>query len=178
MKVNIYSRDRRGGHQPAALSLPDGIVSHTQAGRKFSKKVHVRALRREAKKATEQALLWWHIEQEQEAQEAQEIGADLYDSDEDWQEVLRPAPEYPYYYDDYGYQFDYASHFTDMASEFDHKSDYEVGYEDGYRRASRSGPDTLKICLHKWHKVQELIGLDSKTLLNYFTRSGVRVELT
>lgn len=169
LKVNIYNRDRNGGHQPSTFSSSAGVCADTPGGRKFSKKVHVRALRRESKKFTEQALKWWHMEQEQ---EAQEIEAEISSAYPDfWGEDLRhdPEPEYPnrYEYDDY------PDHYG-----FQPESDWELGYDQGFRRASRSNPDTLRVNLHKWHKVQELIGINSQILLNYFTRSGIKVELT
>ena len=67
LKVNIYNRDRKGGHQPSVFAGFEGIYSYNPAGRKFSKKVHVRCLRRESEKATEQALNRWYLEQEQES---------------------------------------------------------------------------------------------------------------
>lgn len=169
LKVNIYSRDRKGGHQPTTFASFAGVCSDTPAGRKFSKKVHVRCLRRESKKATEQALNWWYLEQEQESAEIEaEISAEF---DPHWDEDLRPEPEpeYPSRYD-----------FCDLVHErdFDPKSDWDLGYESGFRRGSRSKPDTVQVCLHKWHKVQQLTGFDSQTLLNYFTSSGISVELT
>lgn len=180
MKVNIYNRDRKGGHQPSTFSSLAGVCADTPEGRKFSKKVHVRALRRESKRFTEQALKWWHMEQEQEAQELEaEISAA---SSDFWDFDSRPGdelePEYPtrYVYDEYPDYYDFSVH--DYERELGPKPDWELGYEQGYRHASRSKPDTVQVCLHKWHKVQQLTGFDSQTLLNYFTSSGIKVELT
>lgn len=57
MKINIWNRDRRGGHQVSFVFDRDGIAGSTPASRKAVKQFTGRKLRREANEAARKAAI-------------------------------------------------------------------------------------------------------------------------
>lgn len=57
MKINIWNRDRRGGHQVSLVFDRDGISGSTPASRKAVKQFTGRKLRREANEAARKAAI-------------------------------------------------------------------------------------------------------------------------
>lgn len=100
MKINIWNRDRRGGHQVSLVFDRDGIAGSTPASRKAVKQFTGRKLRREANEAARKAAINY-----QEDIDSTDYYSSYYNEEHD--QFLNfldeePEPDFDYYSD-----FDY-----------------------------------------------------------------------